>query len=215
MISFKQEIQNCLPRVAVTNEALRETHHRLMRVLLKEIYTWISRLSKGHCLLQCVWVLSNSLRTWAGHKSRRKEESRYFWFSGLLDFSFRIEFLPLVFGSQEFALYHRLSWVSSLQTDHLGLHNCTIYMCMCACVCVCWRRKWQHTPVFLPGEFHGQKSLTGYSPWSRNLTWLSNWTGRHVSSIFIFWENSILFFPQWLHWFTLLPAVYKGSLFSK
>ena len=28
-----------------------------------------------------------------------------------------------------------------------------------------WRRKWQHTPVFLPGKFHGQKSVAGYSPW--------------------------------------------------
>ena len=28
-----------------------------------------------------------------------------------------------------------------------------------------WRRKWQHTPVFLPGKSHGRKSLTGYSPW--------------------------------------------------
>ena len=27
-----------------------------------------------------------------------------------------------------------------------------------------WRRAWQHTPVFLPGEFHGQRNLVGYSP---------------------------------------------------
>ena len=27
-----------------------------------------------------------------------------------------------------------------------------------------WRRKWQPTLVFLPGEFHGQRSLVGYSP---------------------------------------------------
>ena len=27
------------------------------------------------------------------------------------------------------------------------------------------RRKWQPTPVFLPGESHGQRSLVGYSPW--------------------------------------------------
>ena len=27
-----------------------------------------------------------------------------------------------------------------------------------------WRRKRQHTPVFLPGESHGQKSLVGYVP---------------------------------------------------
>ena len=26
-------------------------------------------------------------------------------------------------------------------------------------------RKWQPTPVFLPGEFHGKRSLAGYSPW--------------------------------------------------
>ena len=28
---------------------------------------------------------------------------------------------------------------------------------------VYWRRKWQPTPVFLPGESHGQRSLAGYS----------------------------------------------------
>ena len=28
-----------------------------------------------------------------------------------------------------------------------------------------WRREWQPTPVFLPGEFHGQRRLVGYSPW--------------------------------------------------
>ena len=27
-----------------------------------------------------------------------------------------------------------------------------------------WKRKWQPTPVFLPGRFHGQRSLTGYRP---------------------------------------------------
>ena len=28
-----------------------------------------------------------------------------------------------------------------------------------------WRRAWQPTPVFLPGESHGQRSVVGYSPW--------------------------------------------------
>ena len=28
-----------------------------------------------------------------------------------------------------------------------------------------WRREWLPTPVFLPGEFHGQRSLASYSPW--------------------------------------------------
>ena len=34
-----------------------------------------------------------------------------------------------------------------------------------------WRKKWQPTPVFLPGESHGQRSLVGYSPWGhRDMT---------------------------------------------
>ena len=28
-----------------------------------------------------------------------------------------------------------------------------------------WRKKWQPTPVFLTGKCHGQRSLTGHSPW--------------------------------------------------
>ena len=27
--------------------------------------------------------------------------------------------------------------------------------------------KWQSTPVFLPGKFHGQRSVVGYSPWGQ------------------------------------------------
>jgi hypothetical protein len=40
-----------------------------------------------------------------------------------------------------------------------------------------WRREWQATPVFLPGEFHGQRSLVSYSLWGtkscRQMKWLS------------------------------------------
>ena len=28
-----------------------------------------------------------------------------------------------------------------------------------------WRRAWQPTPVFLPGESQGRRGLTGYCPW--------------------------------------------------
>ena len=41
----------------------------------------------------------------------------------------------------------RQTWVQSLGWDDL------------------WRRKWNPTPVFLPGKSHGWKSLVGYSPW--------------------------------------------------
>ena len=33
-----------------------------------------------------------------------------------------------------------------------------------------WRRKWKPTPVFLPGKFHGQRSLEGYSPWGHKVS---------------------------------------------
>ena len=31
---------------------------------------------------------------------------------------------------------------------------------------ISWSRKWQLTPLFLPGKFHGQRSLVGYNPWA-------------------------------------------------
>ena len=39
-----------------------------------------------------------------------------------------------------------------------------------------WRKKWQPTPVFLPGKSHGQRSLVGYSPWDRKE--LDNWAAN-------------------------------------
>ena len=60
-----------------------------------------------------------------------------------------------------------------------------------------WRREWQPTPVFFPGEFHGQRSLVGYSPWGHResdmterlsltlfnfCTWLTIFSSNSVSS---------------------------------
>ena len=43
---------------------------------------------------------------------------------------------------------------------------------------ILWRRKWQLTPVFLPGKFYGQRSLAGCNPWGcreLNKRKLKNW----------------------------------------
>ena len=81
----------------------------------------------------------------------------------------------------------------SIQVNHYGWNNCThinynIYIIVfpggasgkeSACHCrrhkrhqfnhwvrkIPWRRKWQPTPAFLPGESLGLRSLLGYSPW--------------------------------------------------
>ena len=44
-----------------------------------------------------------------------------------------------------------------------------------------WRRKWQPTPVFLPGKSHGQRSLVGYSTWGLKELDMTDlyWTNSH------------------------------------
>ena len=43
-----------------------------------------------------------------------------------------------------------------------------------------WSRKWQPPLVFLPGKFHRQRSLVGYSPWSCRVR--HDWTHTHIST---------------------------------
>ena len=53
---------------------------------------------------------------------------------------------------------------------------------------ISWRRKWQPTPVFLTGEFHGWRSLVGYSPWDcTSRTWLSDFY-FHLVSLSLSWS---------------------------
>ena len=44
---------------------------------------------------------------------------------------------------------------------------------------ILWRRKWQPTPVFLPGNFHGQRSLVGYNPWGHKESDTTEWLHFH------------------------------------
>ena len=46
-----------------------------------------------------------------------------------------------------------------------------------------WRRKWQPTPVSLPGKFHGQRIPVGHSPWGLKESDLTEWL---TLSLFIF-----------------------------
>ena len=47
------------------------------------------------------------------------------------------------------------------------------------------RRKWQPTPVFLPGESHGQRSLVGYSPRGRKESDMTEQLHFHFHFIYI------------------------------
>ena len=51
-----------------------------------------------------------------------------------------------------------------------------------------WRREWQPTPVLLSGEFHGQRSLAGYSPQGRkesDMTEQLTLSLSHIKRVFL------------------------------
>ena len=49
-----------------------------------------------------------------------------------------------------------------------------------------WRRKRQPTPVLLSGQFHGQRSLVGYSPWGHKESVM---TERLTLLLYFIWEG--------------------------
>ena len=53
-----------------------------------------------------------------------------------------------------------------------------------------WRRAWQSTPVILPGESHGQRSLAGYSPWGRTESDTTEVTSPHACCC-SFWPSAL------------------------
>ena len=55
-----------------------------------------------------------------------------------------------------------------------------------------WRRKWQPTPISLPGRFHGQGSLAGYSPWSSKESDIMEWPHFHFSKFLSALSNHLL-----------------------
>ena len=76
-----------------------------------------------------------------------------------------------------------------------------------------WRRKWQPTPVFLPGKSHRQRSLIGYSPWGRKESDTTEWlhfTSLHVP--YIPGSYAILFFTA-LDFTSITSHIHNWVLF--
>ena len=58
---------------------------------------------------------------------------------------------------------------------------------------IAWGREWQPTPGFVPGEFHGQRSLAGYSPWDHKESDMTEWLTTFKPFMGHHWLN------EWLH----------------
>ena len=65
---------------------------------------------------------------------------------------------------------------------------------------ISWRRKWQPTPVFLPGISLGQRNLVGYSPWGHKESDMTERLHFHNSKASILWHSA--FFMVQLSHFT-------------
>ena len=55
---------------------------------------------------------------------------------------------------------------------------------------VSWSRKWQPTPVFLPGKFHGQRSLVGCSPWDLKESDMTERLSAHIHLVSTLYPRS-------------------------
>ena len=74
--------------------------------------------------------------------------------------------------SRKAVILHVLDWgLCSFAKDVSSFLKCLCvpWELICGDSCLLRRRKWQPTPVLLPGKFHGWRNLIGYSPWGHRV----------------------------------------------
>ena len=67
-----------------------------------------------------------------------------------------------------------------------------------------WNRKWQPSPVFLPGKFQGQRSLVDYSAWGHKALDMTEWLSTLsliISEWFPVWDSQIVLLWMWCLFF--------------
>ena len=68
------------------------------------------------------------------------------------------------------------------------------------------RRKWQPTPIFLPGGSHGQKRLAGYSPWGCRELAMTQWLNSHSCN-----HGHMGFIPGMQEWLNICKSICDTS----
>ena len=84
-----------------------------------------------------------------------------------------------------------------------GITYLIMWQSLTVAIAKLWRRKWQPTPVFLPGKSHGLRILVGYSPWGCKEPDTTEWF--HFTHIAKLHPNAMLsILPGFQHSFLLL-----------
>ena len=87
------------------------------------------------------------------------------------------------------------AWVCEYTTSHWIIHFNSVNSTVCELYCsLPWRRKWEPIPIFLPGKFHGQRSLVGFSPWgckeSDMTERLNNNNSNKIEPFCVWWRRA-------------------------
>ena len=75
-------------------------------------------------------------------------------------------------------------------------------------------RKWQLTPVFLPGESHGQRSLPGHSPWDHKESDTTVSEDREWSSTYSRCSVNVRIFPLVAHCPCFMVLIFFSFLWN-
>ena len=134
-------------------------------------------VSKQHCILQlqdfCVVVVNNFFSLCA--MSRQVEKFNFSTFlcaisSDLALLSFCVVLLEKAMAPHSSTLAWKIPWMEepggpkSMGSLRVGQDSATLLSLF---TFMHWRRQWQPTPVFLPGESQGRGSLVGCRLWGR------------------------------------------------
>ena len=131
---------------------------------------------------------------------QEKEEGAWWWWNRRLDLCLMITYLPKLekaMAPHSSTLAWKIAWTEepgrlqstgSLRVGHDWATSLSLFTFMH------WRRKWQPTPVFLPGESQGLQSLVGCCLWGHTESDTTEVTYQHLpklSSYLGFPENSV------------------------
>ena len=77
-----------------------------------------------------------------------------------------------------------------------------------------WRRKWQFSPIFLPGKFHGERSLVGYCLWEHRELDMTECVGTYMQrppliAIIVAWTPVSLYWEKASvsYWYSISPLI--------